>query len=145
MWRLLAVAAGVATLLGCDPRPRPIPCGTYVAGGFNRENHFAFALDQPWPFLGNSGSSIELTLLFASGKPQNVDLVHVSGDREIERWSLDVPTDNSRLPICVLTSNPATSKCGATIKVVPHDVRGYWYLRGNDDLLEAGMSFVLCK
>lgn len=136
----------VLSTLGCDPNPRSMACSTYVAGGFNRENRYAFAVDATdWPRLGETPSSIELTFLLASGKPQTVDLVHVLGDREIERWTLQVRTDNGRLPVCFITAYPETSTCGATVRVLPHDPAGYWYLRGNDDLLEAGMSFVLCN
>jgi hypothetical protein len=144
--RRLLIAAGLAMVLGCDPVAREVPCNTYVAGGFNRENRFAFAIDQKgWPALGVEGATIELTFLVASGKPQSVDLVHVVDDHELERWTLDVPTEDGKLPVCVLTANPATSMCGARIRIAPQDPRGYWYLRGNDDLLEAGMSFVLCR
>jgi hypothetical protein len=130
----------------CDPTPRTVPCSTYVAGGFNREDRYAFAVEgAAWPRLGEAPSRIEVTFLLASGKPQTVDLVHVQRDREIERWTLQIPTDNGRLPLCVITADPVTSTCNASMQVSPQDPSGYWYLRGNDDLLEAGMSFVLCS
>lgn len=143
---VLVAVALVASGLGCDPVPRPVACATYVAGGFNRENGFAFAVDSTgWPRLAGAGARIELTFLLAAGKSTTVDLVHVAGDRELERWSLPVRTENGKFPFCVLAPDAATSTCGATVNVLPHDVGGYWHLRGNDDLLEAGMSFVLCR
>jgi hypothetical protein len=135
----------LATVLGCDPRPRALPCSTYVAGGFNRENQFSFAVEgEDWPALADvAGASIELTMFFASGKPGDVDLVHVVKDHELERWTLKIPP--ASMPTCSITGSAGTSTCGAIMRILPQHPRGYWYLKGNDDLLEAGMSFVLCR
>src|SRR5205085_10865675 len=142
----LAGFAALVAITGCDPTPRSFPCATYVAGGFNKENQFALNIEgKDWPAIADDASTVELTFFLASGKPQKIDLVHVLNDHELERWTLDVSTEYGRLPSCTLTGNPGTSTCGALLRVLPQEPRGYWYLRGNDDLLEAGMSFVLCR
>ncbi len=143
--RWLMMAGIVACTLGCNPVAKSLPCMSYVAGGFNRENRFAFSVDKDiWPRMVGNNTRIELTFFFATGKSQNVDLVHVEGDHEIERWTLAVSTENGHLSTCMITADAKTSTCGASIHVMPHDPAGYWYLRGGDDLLEAGMTFVLC-
>ena len=45
----------------------------------------------------------------------------------------------------IVATDAATSTCGATVRIVPHDVGGYYYLRSGSQVVEAGLSFVLCR
>lgn len=143
--RLLALALFV-TAFGCNPKPVKLPCDVYVAGSFTAENHYAFSVDGgALPLLDHAGERIELTFFFANPSAQAVELVHVLDSQELERWSLQVPASKDHVPSCVIGPTSEKSDCGASVHVLPHKVGGYYYLRADGDLIEAGMSFILCR
>jgi hypothetical protein len=144
--RTVCCLGALVFVLGCSPTPQYLACETYVAGGFNAENGYALSVDAAlWPRLQKPSERIELSFLLATRKPRVVELVHVVGSREIERWKLALPPDDAQVPRCFISPDPGQSTCGASIHVLPHDASGYYYLRTDGDVLEAGMSFFLCS
>jgi hypothetical protein len=145
--RLAAVLVSVLAFAACAPAV-PQKCQRYDALSLNRENGFAAALD--W----KNGKAIDapperidvaLTVLRPMRGP--IELVHVLGDVETDRWSLSPPDqDNVVSGICWITP-PGTLPgiCGATLQVLPYFPGGYYYLRSNGNtVLEAGLAFYLC-
>ena len=144
--RLTAVVLVLAAVVGCNGVPQRVPCLNYVAGDFYAGNNYAFSVnDSGWPRLNNHGARIELSFLLAGNKPQTVNLVHVVESRELEHWKLDVKPTGSGVARCLITADPSVSNCGANLRVLPQAPGGYYYLRGGDAVIEAGMSFLLCE
>jgi hypothetical protein len=138
---LLAAAIGSTN----GPTPKPVPCQTYVAGNLTARNKYALSVDdQGWPLLQADAGRIELVFLVLEPQARSVELVHVYGSSELERWELHLPAHAEGLVRCVLSGNAVTSTCGATIHILPHKVGGYYYLRSEGGIVEAALSFVLC-
>ena len=132
------------TTLACNPRK--LACETYVAGSFTPDNHYAFSVDATgWPQMGKLGERIELTFFLADPSPQTVELVEILNSQEVERWTLQVPASQERFPSCWIPLDPRLSTCGASVHVTPHNMGGYYYLKADGQVLEASMSFILCR
>ena len=136
----------VATTVGCNPNPVKLPCETYVGGSFTPENHYALSVDATgWPQLDKPNERIELTFFLANPRAHTLDLVHVLNSQELERWTLHIPASEGLVPSCAISPAANLSSCSASIHILPHSASGYYYLRSSSELLEAGMSFVLCR
>jgi len=141
----MALAAALLAA-GCNTKPAKFLCETYVAGSFTPDNHEALSIDASgWPLLDKAAAHIELAFLLANPRAQSVELVHVLNSQEIERFTLHVPASDTLVPRCVIGTTAGTSSCGAFVHVLPQPVGGYYYLRSPGDVIEAGMSFVLCR
>jgi hypothetical protein len=145
--RLFAVLTALVALAACAP-PAPQRCQRYDALSLNRENGFASALD--W----KNGKTIDapperIDVAFTVLRPMRgpIEIVHVLGDVETERWTLNPPDqDNVASGICWITPpGMLPGACGATLQVLPYFPGGYYYLRANGNtVLEAGIAFFLC-
>ena len=134
------------TTFGCNPAPHKLACETYVAGSFTPDNHYAASVDATgWPLMHLPGERIELTFFLANPGAQTVDFIQVADSQEVERWTLHVPASKDRVPTCWITPDPRFSTCDASVHIMPHKMGGYYYLKSGGQLLEAGMSFVLCR
>ena len=142
---LAIVVTVLAAVVGCNGVPQKVPCLNYVAGNFYAGNNYAFSVnDTGWPRLNNHGAHIELSFLLAGNKPQAVNLVHVVESRELEHWDLAVKPTAGGVARCLIAADSSVSNCGASLRVLPQAPGGYYYLRGGDAVIEAGMSFLLC-
>jgi hypothetical protein len=142
----IGVALGFVMFAGCTPKPARVACQTYVAGSFTGDNGYALTVDAAqWPTMVKPTEMIELTFLTLGAGGGNLELVHVQGSKEVERWTLQVPKLRDRLPVCRIAVDPALSTCGGRIRLLPHDVGGYYYLRAGNEIVEAAMTFLLCR
>lgn len=146
MKRSLHVGA-LALLLGaCRPVPIRLPCQVFTVGTFTAENHYSLSVEaSDWPLLDQPGEWIEIGFLAARPLKGAVELVHVLGAHEVERWSIRAPHGSGTSPVCRIATTAGGSTCRATVRVIPQKMQGYYYLDLNGNAVaEAGMSFNLC-
>jgi hypothetical protein len=143
---LAIVAAVLGLTAGCTPSTVNVPCQVYVAGSFTPENNYALSVDaQGWPVLDDPQEWIELGFFAARPLSAPFELVHVTDGQETERWRLQVAGTQGAAPLCRIATSAEASTCGATIRVRPQSMGGYYYLVLNGNAVsEAGMSFRLC-
>jgi len=115
-------------------------------GSFTPENNYALSVHpDTWPQIDQGQEWIEIGFLTAHPPTAPIELIHVSGTREVERWKLQIPITQGMSPVCKIATLPESSNCGAVIHVRPQNMLGYYYLRTNGEpVVEAGMSFKLC-
>lgn len=141
-----SMVLGVGLVTGCGA-PAPHPCQRFDAVSLNRENGFSARVD--WPrkaMLDLAGERIEVALSVARPLHGPVELVHVVGDTEADRWTLQIP-DPNRAPValCQIGASSNTTNCGASITNAPFSPAGYYYLKeGDNTVFEAGLAFFVC-
>jgi hypothetical protein len=142
----VALFAALTLVTGCTASPLKLPCQTYVVGSFTPENHYALSVETTgWPQLDQPREWIEIGLLAARPVTAPIDLVHVLGTQEVERWKLEPPATAGATVTCRIAPGPEGG-CGASIRITPQNMSGYYYLEPNGNaLVEAGMSFKLCR
>lgn len=140
---LFALASGVA---GCSSSATEVDCRRVEGASLVPERRFVAVIENAGgSWLSKAPERIEVAVLYSRRTQNPVELVHVLGDREIGRWPLRA---NGPGPVtnCSIGTNNATSSCGATLGELPHPMEGYYYLHVDDDnVLEAGLAFVLCR
>ena len=137
----------VALAVGACAPPVTERCHRYDALALSRENGFAATLD--WKgerAIDGFPDRVDVALTFVRPIVGPVELVHVLGDLETERWSLTLPDQNNvASTVCWIGPSGAPATCGATLQLLPYFPAGYYYLRPNGNtILEAGLAFYLC-
>ncbi len=133
-------------LAACAPAA-PQRCHRYDAVSLTRENGFAASVD--W----KGGRTIDvppervavaLTVVRPLRGP--IEVVHVLGDVETDRWALTLPDQNNTASgVCWIVPPGIMPNCGAVLQDLPYFPGGYYYLRPNGNtVLEAGLSFYVC-
>ncbi len=144
------VCAGVIALAlatsGCAPAA-PQRCHRYDALSLTRENGFASSFD--WKSertIDIPPERIDVALTIIPPIRGPVELVHVFGDVETDRWVLTLLDQNNVVSfICWITPPTGTPNCGATLQDLPYYPGGYYYLRPNANVvMEAGLAFYVC-
>ena len=135
------------TIAACAPAA-PQRCQRYDALSLNRENGFAAALDwKTGKTVDTASERIEIALSLVRPVRGPIEVVHVLGDVETDRWTL-TPPDQDLLSSSICWITPAGTMpgiCGATLQVLPYYPGGYYYLRPNGNtVLEAGVAFFIC-
>jgi len=141
----LAIVA--ALVIGaCEPTAAPQRCRRYEGVALVPENHFAASLELDATILIDLPEErLDVAMSVVPPVRGTIDLVHVVGDREMERWELTVPDPNPSIVRCLISPAGGWLGCGAVIREVPHPTGGYYYMRPNGNtVLEAGLSFYLC-
>ena len=143
--RLIPIILALVTV-ACAP-PAAQRCHRYDALSLTRENGFAAVLD--WKDdrgIDTVPERIDVALTFVRPLHGPIELVHVVGDVEADRWMLTLPDQNNIASgVCWITPPGGTPNCGATLKDLPYFPSGYYYLRPNGNtVLEAGLAFYLC-
>jgi hypothetical protein len=149
MTSLQAVRAGVLALLvaaGCMPAA-PQRCHRYDAVALTRENGFAASFD--WKSeraIDKPPERVDVALTVVRPMRGPVEVVHVIGGIEADRWVLSVPDQNNvATTVCWVTPPAAAATCGAQLQAMPYFPGGYYYLRPNANVvLEAGLAFYVC-
>jgi hypothetical protein len=147
--RMLAGGLLVLALVAAACAPAtPQRCHRYDALSLARENGFAASLD--WKderAIDVSPERLEVTLTIVPPIRGPVELVHVLGDVETDRWALTVMNPgNLANAVCWLTPPSGTANCGATLPDMPYFPGGYYYLRPNANVvMEAGIAFYICN
>ncbi len=144
--KLAALLIALGMLAACAPATVQ-RCHRYDAVSLNRENGFAASLD--WKngrTIDAPPERIEVALTALRPLRGPIELVHVLGDVETDRWVLNPPEqDNLVSTVCWITPPGAFPVCGAMLRVLPYAPGGYYYLRANGNtVLEAGLAFYLC-
>ena len=144
--RCVAVLA-VITAGACAPATQNGKCLRHEGVALTPENGFAAAVDfPPSVTIDAPPERINVAMMVVRPVRGTIDLVHVIGDRESERWTLVVAAEDHPLASCWISTSPGSSTCRATVQDLPHPVGGYYYLRANGNtVLEAGVSFYLCQ
>ena len=138
---MLALGAGA-----CAPAA-PQSCQRYDALSLNPENDFAASLDWQSPLLvDRPPERIDVALSLLPPVRGPIELVHVSGDHETERWALTLPSSTSNAnSVCWIEPRGGSPNCGVSLAEGPFAPGGYYYLRaGGNIVLEAGLAFYLC-
>jgi hypothetical protein len=143
---LAALAMGCLTA-GCAPAATQ-RCHRYDALSLSPENGFAAALEWPTDRIIDAPPervAIALTVVRPLRGP--IEVVHVLGDVESDRWVLTLP-DQGNVPsgVCWITPPGGTPNCGAVLRDLPYFPGGYYYLRANGNtVMEAGIAFYVCR
>lgn len=145
-----AALAGLAfgcALTACAPAATQ-RCQRYDALSLTRENGFAASLDWPTDRVIDAPPervAVALTVVRPMRGP--VELVHVLGDVESDRWVLTLPEQNNVASgVCWITPPAGTPNCGAVLHDLPFFPGGYYYLRANGNaVMEAGLAFYICR
>lgn len=138
---------GLTLIAGACAPASPQRCHRYDALSLTRENGFAASLD--WKDerpIDIAPERLEVALTIVPPILGPVELVHVLGDVETDRWSLTLTTPaNVTSTVCWITPPSARANCGATLPDMPYFPGGYYYLRPNANVvMEAGIAFHIC-
>lgn len=143
----MLLALFVAGSAACTPAA-PQRCHRYDAAALTRENHYATTID--WRNRGTIEAAPErVEVSFTVVRPLRgpIDLVHVVGSVEVNRWALTLPDHTGAAnAICLVPAAGSQPSCGAALREVPFSPSGYYYLRPNGNtVLEAGLAFYVCE
>jgi hypothetical protein len=143
--RLTAVILVLATAACAAPAVQH--CHRYDALSLTRENGFAASLD--WKDergIDRLPERVDVAMTIVPPLRGPIEIVHVVGDAEADRWALTPPdVNNVASSVCWITPPGVMPNCGATLQDLPFFPGGYYYLRGNGNtVLEAGLAFYVC-
>ena len=143
--KMFAALVGV-TAAACTG-PTVQKCHRYDGVSLSRDNQFSSRLD--WKNgrmvdLPMERVEVALTVIRPINGP--IELVHLVGNVEADRWTLTLPDlGSSPTSLCAIMGPGVASSCGATLKNIPFSPGGYYYLQtGDNTVLEAGLAFILC-
>lgn len=143
--RVIAFLVALA-IAGCAA-PATQRCHRYDAIALTRENGFATTLD--WKDargIDAAPERVEVALTVLRPLQGPIELVHVLGDVEVDRWAL-TPADHGNIAgsICWVPPPGTLPNCGAVLQDLPYFPSGYYYLRANGNtVLEAALAFYVC-
>lgn len=142
----LLAAVLLVTAAACGT-PSIQQCQRYDGLSLSRENGFSSRLDwKDTRTVDLPTERIEVSLTAIRPMKGPVELVHLIGNVEADRWTLTIPNFNSSpTSICSIMPTGVPPSCGASLRNVPFSPGGYYYLStGDNTVLEAGLSFYLC-
>jgi hypothetical protein len=143
--RLIAIF--LVLLTGACAAPTAQRCHRYDALSLNRENGFAASLDWKDERPIDAGPE-RVDVSFTVVRPMRgpIEIVHVVGDVEADRWVLNPPdANNVATGLCWVTPPGIFPNCGAVLQDLPFFPAGYYYLRANaNTVLEVGLAFYVC-
>ena len=144
---ILLLALALASMTAACTPAAPLRCHRYDALALTRENGFAATLDWKGPGAVDTPSErVEVALTVLRPLRGPIEMVHVVGDIEADRWILTPPDQNNVAPVdCWIPPPGSLYNCGATLQDLPYFPSGYYYLRANGNtVLEAGLAFYIC-
>ena len=123
-------------------------CQRYDVASLNRENGFSARID--WKndrLLDLPGERMEVALTAIRPIRGTIELVHIVGDTEADRWPLTLPNfTNAPTSLCSIAPPGVAPSCGASLQHLPLSPGGYYYLLADGNtVLEAGLAFWLCN
>jgi hypothetical protein len=144
--RLIPIILGLV-MAGCAS-PQVQRCQRYDALSLTRDNGFAASLD--WKddrAIDTPPERVDLSLTIVRPLRGPIELVHVQGDVETDRWVLNPPDQNNvASSVCWISPPGGLSNCSATLQDLPFYPSGYYYLRQNGNtVFEAGLAFLICN
>ncbi|MFN2375935.1 MAG: hypothetical protein ABR538_05315, partial [Candidatus Binatia bacterium] len=138
--RVAVLALLLALGVSCAP-PAVQNCHRYDAVSLHAGNGFAARFD--WNderTVDLPMERVEVALTVVRPVKGPVELVHLVGDTEADRWQLRLPEQNQSLTtVCSVAPPGGWPTCGVSLANVPFSPGGYYFLRAGDNtVLEAG-------
>lgn len=150
MYRIGLMLASSLALFSCSSTATTVQCHRYEAGYLGPTNYFRLTVPMDrMPLLDASPDRMTLSLSLlppSANKSTRATLIHMIGQREIERWNLRLPAPHGISTRCIIGTTRNDSDCGARLSKLPNRPGGRYELRSDDDrLIEAGLSFLICE